>query len=213
MLASSLGNFIFRMMLPAVTTPPRITPFQPYGIPGLDAIPFLGTALFTHTALTYLAWLCVPLIIYGLFRTPLGLAVRMAGENPMTLEAQGIDVLSVRTGAVVVGSALMAVGGAFLTLSAFDAFYIGMTNGRGWICIALVIFAGWRPGKALAGALLFAGLDALQIRAQQAAGSVIPYQVFLMLPYLLSIVAMVVMARRTAAPKALLIPFRRGERQ
>jgi simple sugar transport system permease protein len=136
----------------------------------------------------------------------------MAGENPVAVEAQGIDVLAVRSIAVMIGSALMAVGGAFLTMSAFDAFYFGMINGRGWICVALVIFASWRPGKALLGALLFAGLDALQVRVQQVAGAVIPYQFFLMLPYVLSIVAMVIMSRRAAYPKALLVPFRRGER-
>jgi len=106
----------------------------------------------------------------------------------------------------------MAVGGAYLTMSAFDAFYFGMINGRGWICVALVIFASWRPGKALLGALLFAGLDAMQVRAQQFTGGLIPYQFFLMLPYVLSIAAMIVMARRAQYPKALLIPFRRGER-
>jgi simple sugar transport system permease protein len=136
----------------------------------------------------------------------------MAGENPVAVESQGIDVLAVRTGAVMVGSAFMAIGGAFITMSAFDAFYFGMINGRGWICVALVIFASWRPGKALLGALLFAGLDALQVRAQQLAGAQIPYQFFLMAPYLLSIAAMVVMARRARYPKALLVPFRRGDR-
>ena len=110
------------------------------------------------------------------------------------------------------GSAFMAVGGAYLTMSAFDAFYFGMINGRGWICVALVIFASWRPGKALLGAILFAGLDAIQVRAQQFAGVVIPYQFFLMLPYLMSILAMIVMARKTRYPQALLVPFRRGER-
>ena len=136
----------------------------------------------------------------------------MAGENPMALEAQGIDVFLVRTIAVVLGSALMAVCGAYLTLSAFDAFYFGMINGRGWIAIALVIFASWKPERALLGALLFAGLDAYQVRAQQLAGAVIPYQFFLMLPFLLSIVAMVIAAKRTRYPRALLVPFRRGER-
>ena len=154
----------------------------------------------------------MPVVWCGLYRTPVGLAVRMAGENPAAVEAQGIDVLAVRGGAVVVGSALMAVGGAFLTMSAFDAFYFGMVNGRGWICIALVIFASWRPMKALLGALLFAGLDALQVRAQQISGVVIPYQFFLMLPFVLSIVAMIFMSRRATYPKALLVPFRRGER-
>ena len=101
---------------------------------------------------------------------------------------------------------------ADLTISAFDAFYFGMVNGRGWICIALVIFASWRPGKALLGALLFAGLDAFQVRMQQQTGAYIPYQFFLMLPYVLSIVAMIVVARRAEYPKALLKPYRRGER-
>ena len=212
LLASSLSYFLFRMILPAATTPPEIEAFQPYAIPLLSEIPVIGQAFFAQTPLTYLAIAIVPVVWYGLYHTPFGLALRMAGENPVAVEAQGIDVLAVRSIAVMIGSALMAVGGAFLTMSAFDAFYFGMINGRGWICVALVIFASWRPGKALLGALLFAGLDALQVRVQQVAGAVIPYQFFLMLPYVLSIVAMVIMSRRAAYPKALLVPFRRGER-
>lgn len=212
LLTVALSSYIFRMLLPLVTTPPKIVPFQVYPIPYLSELPYLGPVLFSQTPLTYLALVLVPVVWYGLYRTPLGLAVRMAGENPVAVEAQGIDVLLVRTGAVVTGSALMAIGGAFLTMSAFDAFYFGMINGRGWICVALVIFASWRPGKALLAALLFAGLDALQVRAQQEAGAVIPYQFFLALPYILSIIAMIIMARRAAYPKALLTPYRRGER-
>ncbi len=212
MFASSISFFIFRMMLPSSTTPPKIIPFVPINIKGLSDLAFWGEAFFSHTPLTYAIFLVVPIVMYVLFATPLGLAVRMAGESPAAMEAQGIDVLWVRTGAVIVGSALMAVGGAYLTMSAFDAFYFGMINGRGWICIALVIFASWNPGKALFGALLFAGLDALQVRAQQLAGSFIPYQFFLMAPYVLSIIAMVIMTRQARYPKALLIPFRRGER-
>ena len=212
MLASALSYYSFRMLLPESTTPPKITPFQPLDLGALSDLPFVGEALFRQTAMSWLAFACVPVVMLVLYRTPLGLAVRMAGENPVAVEAQGIDVFMVRTGAVVVGSALMAVGGAYLTMSAFDAFYFGMINGRGWICVALVIFASWRPGKALLGALLFAALDAFQVRAQQQAGAFIPYQVFLMLPYLLSIAAMVVMARKARYPKALLTPFRRGDR-
>jgi len=212
MFASSLSFFIFRMMLPASTTPPKIIPFEPVNIPWLSDLPFFGEAFFSHTPLTYAAFLIVPVVMYVLFRTPIGLAVRMAGESPAAMEAQGIDVLLIRTGAVMVGGALMAVGGAYLTMSAFDAFYFGMINGRGWICVALVIFASWNPGKALFGALLFAGLDALQVRVQQLAGSFIPYQFFLMAPYVMSIIAMVIMTRRARYPKALLIPFRRGEK-
>ena len=167
---------------------------------------------FQQTFFTYLAFLAVPIVIWFLNRSPFGLAVKMAGENPMALEAQGIDVLRIRTIAVTLGSSLMAVGGAYLTMSAFNAFYFGMINGRGWIAIALVIFASWKPERALFGALLFAGLDAYQVRAQQLAGAVIPYQFFLMLPFVLSIIAMIIAAKRTRYPKALLVPFRRGER-
>ncbi len=212
LLASSLSYFLFRMFLPNSTTPPKITPFQPIDIPILSDLPFLGEALFSHTPMTYLALALIPIAIYMLYRTPIGLATRMAGENPVALEAQGINVLMIRTGAVVVGSAIMSVGGAYLTISAFDAFFFGMINGRGWICIALVIFASWKPGRALFGALLFAGLDAFQVRAQQLAGGDIPYQFFLMLPYLLSIGAMIIISKRMRYPQALLVPFRRGDR-
>lgn len=212
LLASSLSYYIIKMLLPESTSPPKIVPFQNLNIPVLSELPFLGEAIFSHTALTYLAFLIVPMIMYILYRTPWGLAVRIAGENPVALEAQGINVIVLRTLAIMIGSALMAVGGAYLTISAFDAFYFGMINGRGWICIALVIFASWRPGKALLGALLFAGLDAFQVRMQQQIGVYIPYQFFLMLPYVLSIVAMVIVARRAQYPKALLKPYRRGER-
>ena len=141
--------------------------------------------------------------------------ILLGGLIGYALAAAGLTVLpawAAYGGAVVVGSAFMAVGGAFLTMSAFDAFYFGMVNGRGWICIALVIFASWRPMKALFGALLFAGLDALQVRAQQISGVFIPYQFFLMMPFVLSIVAMIFMSRSATYPKALLVPFRRGER-
>lgn len=212
LLGTSLSYYVYRMALPQVSTPPTVEPFQPFAVPVLSDIPVIGPALFTQTPLTYAALAAVALVAWVLYRTPAGLAVRMVGENPAAAEAQGIDVTAVRVGAVVCGSALMAVGGAFLTLSAFNAFFFNMINGRGWICIALVVFASWRPGKALLGALLFAAFDAFQLRLQQIVGPALPYQVFLMLPYLLSILALVVMSRRAAYPRALMIPFRKGER-
>ncbi|MGB0708332.1 MAG: ABC transporter permease, partial [bacterium] len=112
-----------------------------------------------------------------------------------------------------VGSGLMALGGAFLTLSAFDSFFFGMVNGRGWVCIALVVFGAWKPHKAFLGAILFAAFDAFQIRLQQSSiGADIPYQIFLMMPYFLSIAALVVMSRKAEIPAALMVPFYKGER-
>ena len=211
LLATALTSYVYRVALPEVTSPPKIEPFQPLAIPGLSDLPFLGEALFNQTPLTYLAFVSVAAIAYILYRTPVGLAVRMVGENPAAVEAQGIDVTLLRIGAVMVGSAFMALGGAFLTMSAFISFYFDMVNGRGWIAIALVVFGSWRPGKALLGAILFAAFDAYQLRLQQIVAGV-PYQFFLMLPYILSILALITMARRSGYPRALMIPYRKGER-
>lgn len=212
LLATSLAYFTYRMILPDVASPPRIAPFAPVAIPLLSELPFLGEALFRQTALTWLALGLVVLVAWVLYQTPLGLALRAVGENPAAAEAQGIDVYAMRIGAVMAGSGLMAIGGAFLTMSAFNAFFFEMIAGRGWICIALVVFASWRPGKALLGALLFGAFDAFQVRLQQEVGVGVPYQVFLMLPYLLSIAALIAVSRRAAYPQALMIPYRKGER-
>ena len=212
LLATSLTYFTYRLALPEVTSPPKIAPFQPLPVPLLSDIPLIGPALFNQTPLTYLAFVTVGVVAWVLYRTPLGLALRAAGENPAAVEAQGISVTAVRMGAVMVGSALMAVGGAFLTMSAFNSFFFEMINGRGWICIALVVFGSWRPGKAALGAILFAAFDAYQVRLQQLTGGAVPYQLFLMMPFVLSIAALVVMSRRASYPKALMIPYRKGER-
>jgi ABC-type uncharacterized transport system permease subunit len=210
MLASSLSYFAYRVSFPKVDTPPTITPFSE--MHWLDGIPIIGPVLGGQTPMTLFALLAVPAIGWLLYRTPVGLALRMVGENPAAAEGPGLSVTRLRIGAIVAGSALMGIAGSFLTLSAFNAFFFNMINGRGWICVALVVFASWRPGKALAGALLFAFFDALQLRLQQSAGASLPYQVYLMSPYILSILALVVMARRAAYPQALMKPYRKGER-
>jgi simple sugar transport system permease protein len=205
LLATALSYYGYRVSFPKVSTPPTITPFASMDWLGLPV-------LAQQTPLTLLALLLVPVITYLLYKTPVGLAVRMVGENPQAAEGQGVSVARVRTGAIVAGSALMGVAGSFLTLSAFNAFFFNMVNGRGWICVALVVFASWRPGKALLGALLFAFFDALQLRLQQMNDVVLPYQLYLMLPYALSIVALVLVARKASYPQALMKPYRKGER-
>ena len=205
MFASSVAYYAYRVSFPNVSTPPTIEPFAEMrwlGLPVLSA----------QTPLTLVALALVPVVAWVLNRTPLGLAVRMVGENPAAAEGQGLSVVAVRVGAIVAGSALMGVAGAFLTLSAFNAFFFNMVNGRGWICVALVVFASWRPGKALAGALLFAFFDAMQLRLQQADAGGLPYQAWLALPYVLSILALVAVARRASYPQPLMKPYRKGER-
>ncbi len=212
LLATSLSYYAYRLVFPAVTSPPKIEPFQVWPVPGLSGLPLVGPALFQQTPLTYFAFVMVGVVAWVLYRTPVGLAVRTVGENPSAAEAQGIDVIRIRIISVMAGSALMGIGGSFITLSAFNSFFFEMTNGRGWICIALVVFGSWRPGKALLGAILFGFFDAYQLRLQQLAGAVIPYQIFLMMPFVLSILALIVMSRRVAYPRALMVPYRRGER-
>ena len=211
MFATSLSYYAYRVHFPRLATPPTIEPFaEMHGI--VDAIPVLGPVLGAQTPLTLLALLMVPALAWLMYRTPAGLALRMVGENPAAAESAGIPVAATRIAAVTAGSALMGVAGSFLTLAAFNAFFFNMVNGRGWVCVALVVFASWRPGKALAGALLFAAFDAMQLRLQQSADAALPYQVYLMIPYALSILALVVVARRAAYPQALMKPYRKGER-
>ena len=132
--ATSLASYAYRVSFPKVDSPPTIPPFTEMAwlpIPVLNA----------QTPLTLLALLLVPAIGWFLYRTPAGLAVRMVGENPAAAEGQGLSVAAVRYAAITAGSALMGVAGAFLTLAAFNAFYFNMVNGRGWVCVALVVFA------------------------------------------------------------------------
>ena len=208
LLATSLSYYGYRVSFPKVESPPTITPFAP--MQWLDDSGL--SILAAQTPMTLLALVLVPLIAWVLYRTPAGLAIRMVGENPQAAEGQGVSVVVTRTAAIVAGSALMGVAGSFLTLSAFNAFFFNMVNGRGWVCVALVVFASWRPGKALLGALLFAFFDALQIRLQTSGTTNLPYQFYLMLPYALSILALVLVARKATYPQALMKPYRQGER-
>lgn len=209
--ASSLSYYLYRLWVEVGDLPPTIIAFEPLTIPVLSDLPFVGEVLFSQMAPTYLALFAVAVVAWVLARTPLGLALRMTGENPHAVEAQGLNPLAIRVGAVVAGSGLMALGGAFLTMATFNSFFPSLVQGRGWICIALVIFASWRPGKALLGAVLFAFFDAFQLRLQTMVDGV-PYQLFLMAPFVLSILALVLVARRARVPEALMQPYRRGER-
>ena len=209
--ASSLAYFIYRLVVNVGSLPPTIEPFQPLELPMLSDLPFFGEIFFSQMGPTYLALFAVVLIAYILRQTPLGLAIRMTGENPHAVDAQGLNPIMIRIFAIVVGSALMALGGSFLTTAAFNSFFPEMVQGRGWICIALVIFASWQPGKALFGAILFSFFDAYQLRLQHVVEDV-PYQLFLMAPYVLSILALILVSRRAKVPEALMAQYRRGER-
>jgi simple sugar transport system permease protein len=212
LLSSGLAFYFYRLIFGQPGTPPNIVPFAPLRIPGLSDIPFIGPVLFSQSALTYVAFLSVPVAAWFLFRTSWGLDLRTVGENPRAADAAGISVWGMRTQALMIGGGMMGVAGAYLTISQFNAFTFGVISGRGWVSIALVVFGQWSPWRCTAGALLFAALEALQLRLQATNTLHLPYQVFLMLPFVLTIVAMALVSRNARAPAALLLPFRKEER-
>jgi ABC-type uncharacterized transport system permease subunit len=212
LLASGLAFYFYRLIFGQPASPPNIVPFQPIKLPLLSEIPFFGPVLFAQAPITYIALLAVPAAAWLLYRTPWGLDLRTVGENPRAADAAGVSVWGMRTQALVLGGALMALGGAYLTISQFNAFTFGVISGRGWVAIALVVFGLWSPWRCAAGALLFAFLEALQLRLQATNVLHLPYQVFLMLPFVMTIVAMALVSRNARAPAALLIPFRKEER-
>lgn len=171
-------------------------------IPGLSGIPVLGEALFAHPAPTYLAWALVPATWWLLFRTRWGLHLRATGEAPEAARASGVRIRLVQSVATLLGGAMAGLGGATLVLAQVGTFAERMTSGRGFIAIAVVVLGRWHPVWVLVAALLFGGATALQFLFQ-ALGLEVPYQFFLMLPYLLALVALAGGMGRARAPAGL----------
>lgn len=176
----------------------------------LADIPVLGDVFFSHSVLTYLAFALVPISWWMLNKTTWGLNIRAVGQNPEAVDSLGVNVTAVRYFAVMAGSALAGIGGASLSISLLGIFQENMTNGIGFIAVALVYFGSWRPFGVLLGALLFSSVNALQLWVQVLDLN-IPSDVAVMLPYLLTIIALALPFRRASQPAALTRPFERGE--
>ena len=209
--ATGLAMYIYRLHFGSPTVPPIVQPFKQITIPLLSKIPVIGPGLFTQYSLTYIAWLLVPALSILLYKTKLGLKIRTVGENPVVADTVGVNVLLTRTLCLVAGGALMGIGGAFLTLAHQNMFLIDVIGGRGWVAIAMVIFGNWDPLKGTFGALIFGFLDALQLRLQ-GLGIAVSFHLFLMIPYLLTIVALISVSRKASIPASLLKPYRREEK-
>jgi simple sugar transport system permease protein len=177
-------------------------------IPGLAELPLLGPVLFAQTPFVYAALGLAVAVALGLSRTGAGLRLRAVGESARAADAEGVAVDRVRFRAVIVGSALAGTAGAVLTLSHSDVFTEGMTAGRGFIALAVVIFGRWSAGGVVGAALFFGAATALQFRLQ-ARGAEIPYPVFLMFPYLVTLTVLAVAGGRARAPADLGRPYRR----
>lgn len=191
--------------------------FRPVAIPGLSDIPLIGPMLFNQDLLVYLMYLFVPLSWYFLYKTRPGLHLRAVGESPQTADALGVNVAKLRYFYTMVGGMLAGLGGAHLSLAYTPGWTEHLTGGRGWIAIALVIFATWDPARAVVGALLFGGVNAIQFRLQ-ATGTTIPASLLNMLPYILTVVVLVAITwfesfrKRVGPPAALGLPYMREER-
>jgi simple sugar transport system permease protein len=209
--ATGLAMFIYRLYFGAPTVPPIVKPFHQIALPVLSEIPLIGPGLFTQYSLTYIAWMLIPIMSILLYKTKAGLKIRTVGENPVVADTVGVNVNLTRTLCLIAGGALMGIGGAFLTLAHQNMFLIDVIGGRGWVAIAMVIFGNWDPVKGTIGALIFGLLDGLQLRLQSV-GVAIPFHIFLMIPYLLTIVALISVSRKAAVPASLLKPYRREEK-
>jgi general nucleoside transport system permease protein len=189
--------------------------FEKLPIPFLSKIPILGSVLFKQDALVYLSYALVFLAAFYLYKTRAGLFLRALGENPSALDAVGVNVFGLRYIYVIIGGALAGLGGAYLSLAYAPCWLENMTAGRGWIAVALVIFALWDPWRALVGSYLFGGIDALGFHLQVLG---VPVSIFLlnMLPYIFTILVLILVlikrGGRLAAPQSLGIPYDREER-
>lgn len=182
----------------------QIVGFNPVPIPLLSDIPFVGKILFNHDPITYFSMLLVPVLWYVIFRTRLGIILRAAGEREDVLFASGINPKLVRYMAVLAGGCLAGIGGAQLSIAYTHSWVENMIAGRGVVAVALVIFASWKPGKAMLGAYLFGAAQALQLTVQQQGLAISPYFLF-MVPYVLTLVALLIVERRkqSQTPEAL----------
>ncbi len=209
-LGGGLSTLIFRLVFGLRDSPPTIKTFPTYPIPILSQIPVIGQMIFTQNALAYFALIMVPVFWVFLFRTRLGLSIRAVGERPDAVDTRGLSVSGLRYLAMVIGGAMAGIGGAYFSIANLGIFWTNMTAGRGFIAIAVVIFARWNPVGALVGALVFGGASALQL-AFQTIRVPISSDLLLMLPYIITIIVLIGVSRRAEFPAAFTLPYSRDE--
>jgi ABC-type uncharacterized transport system permease subunit len=211
--AYGLSVYIFRAVTGHTSTFGLEVPrFKPIEIPSLLQIPILGPTILNQNVLIYISIVLVLVLEVVMFRTSWGLRIRAVGENPSAADNVGINVYTVRYLCVMFGGAMAGLAGGYIALAELGLFFEGMTAGRGWIAIAIVIFGAWSPVRILAGALIFGVIDSLALHVMVVAPQV-PFQLLLTLPYVLSIGILVIAMKRAALPAALFKTYRREERQ
>lgn len=210
-LGAGVASYVYRIIFGVRSLPPQINPFPPVDIPWLSEIPILGPVLFRNNVLVYLCFLMIPFAWFLMERTTYGLRIKMVGEHPRAADARGIRVHLIRYSAVLIGGAFAGAAGAYMSTAYMSLFTDNLIRGQGFMAVAVVIFAKFRPGGALLGALVFGLANALQMRLQ-AMGVAIPNQIMLMLPYVVTIFALVSTSRKAQMPSAYTKPYVRMER-
>jgi len=205
-LADGIANFSYRSLSASVV--PIIEPLKPINIPGLSQIPVLGPILFQQNIFVYLAFLFAIIFGFILYKTTWGLKIRGAGENPVACDAAGINVNRIRYLCVILSGFMAGFGGASLTLGYIGLYDRGIAGGRGWIGIIVVILSRWSPYRAILGSLIF-GLGYSIASNLIGIGVGVPYYFLLMLPYILALIVISFMFKRTKGPSALTVPYRR----
>ncbi|MEW6505594.1 MAG: ABC transporter permease [Chloroflexota bacterium] len=194
-----LSTLLPKLIIGITLSPPLIPTLPEVSIPLLSQIPLLGPILFQQNGLVYFSILLSLVLWYFLYRTQRGLELRAVGENPMTADSLGINVVRARYWTAILGGALIGLAGAYLPMVYTGTFTEAMTRGRGWLAIALTFFGGWSPLTILTGSLFFAGVEVLAFRAQ-VIGLALPYQYLLMVPYLATILIMILTFRKARVP-------------
>lgn len=208
---AGLTSFLYRVFYGVSLTPPSVQTLPVLPIPLLSKIPILGSTLFSQTVMGYVAILITVATWYALSKTVLGMKLGAVGENPRAAQAAGISVILTRRLSMLYAGFLGGLGGAFLTIAYAGRFTDSISAGRGYIALSIVIFGRWNPLLAMAGSLLFGVVDAFQLRAQTMDLN-IPYQFFVMLPYVVVLISILFVGRKTRAPKALGVAFEREGR-
>ncbi len=202
-----MSDLLFQRLLGTVET---VSGFSKIQIPFLSDIPIIGEIFFQQNLLVYIAFALVPVAWFILNKTTLGLKIRAVGEYPEAADSVGVSVAQVRYFTIILGGMLSGVAGASLSIALLNVFQQNMTSGLGFIAVALVYFGGWRPWGVLGGALLFSMVNSLQLWVQ-VLGIPIPSDIAVMMPYVLTILALIVAVTRVRAPSALTKPFGRDE--
>ena len=210
-LAAGLTGYVFRLIYATGGKSPTLQPAAPMPIPALDRIPLLGQVLFDQTLLVYVGFLLLPISAWFIYRTSWGLSLRAVGDYPRSADTLGVSVKRMRYVAVLISGALAGLGGGFLTLVAVSYYQDGLTAGRGFIAFGAIVFGKWTPLGTFVACLLFGAADATQVRLQ-ASGLTIPYQFMVMLPYVVTLLALLGLVGRATAPLASGVPYVTEER-